>query len=89
VTSARRAELFFAVHVRPRFRPGAECDERMLVLRDRLYVVTLALHHGETDIALNMLRHAADAAFLLHDFQQESDLLEYTERLRIEVLDGR
>jgi hypothetical protein len=89
LTSAVRAELFFIVHVRPRFRPGTQCDDRMLDLRDYLYCATLALHYDDVATADWLICRAADAAFLLHDFEQEHDLLAYTNQLRTEAQHDR
>lgn len=61
----------------------------MLDLRDYLYYATLALHHGDDAMADWLICRAADAAFLLHDFEQEHDLLAYTNQLRMEVQHDR
>lgn len=79
-----RTLWFFRLYVRPKFMPGLECAETRLALRDRLYCATLALHSGDTVLAIEHIRHAADEAFLLHDFEHESDLLEYLNQLRRE-----
>lgn len=86
MTPAKRARLFFAAYVRPRFVPGTECDERMLALREHLYGVTVALHCGDNAAALELLRCAADAAWLLRDAPQEGELLAYINRLCDEEL---
>jgi hypothetical protein len=80
-----RTLLFFRLYVRPKFMPGAECEDKRWLLRERLYAATVCLHHGAVEDASEHIRRAADEAFLLHDFQHESDLLEYVNQLRTEA----
>jgi hypothetical protein len=80
-----RTLWFFRLYVRPKYVPGRECEERRLLQREWLYAATVALHEGALGDAIEHIRRAADEAFLLHDFQHESDLLEYVNQLRTEA----